>query len=105
MGNMSVNPLGSSIMAIDELTKIVNNGDLSIYPKCNSNELLETISQKNNISTQNIIMGNGSVEILKLILSAFGDFQQEIIFANPGFPKIIEISISEGLKPVCRTVL
>lgn len=55
------NALGSSPMAIKAIKSIES---YSIYPDGSSLELREAIASKNNIHTDNIIVGNGSDEIL-----------------------------------------
>lgn len=55
------NPLGTSPMAIDAIQKINN---YSVYPEGTSKELREAIAQKNGVDIDNIIVGNGSDEVL-----------------------------------------
>lgn len=55
------NPLGTSPKAIQAIQKIDN---YSIYPEGTSKELREAIAHKNGIDIDNIIVGNGSDEVL-----------------------------------------
>lgn len=55
------NPLGSSPMAIKAIQEITN---YSVYPDGTCKDLRESLAKKNSISPENIIVGNGSDEIL-----------------------------------------
>jgi len=55
------NPLGSSPKAIEAIKKI---DSYSIYPDGSSLELRKAIANKHNLTPENIIVGNGSDEIL-----------------------------------------
>ena len=55
------NPLGSSPKAITAIRSIT---DYSVYPDGGSNKLRESIANKYNISPKNVIVGNGSDEVL-----------------------------------------
>ncbi len=55
------NPLGSSPMAMKAIKEI---DSYSIYPDGSSKELREAIASKNDVHIDNIIVGNGSDEIL-----------------------------------------
>jgi histidinol-phosphate aminotransferase len=63
------NPLGASPKALSILKKFEN--DLHLYPDGNGTKLKEEIANHENVSFDNIIIGNGSNEILELAARAF----------------------------------
>ncbi|MEL1234436.1 MAG: histidinol-phosphate transaminase [Candidatus Neomarinimicrobiota bacterium] len=63
------NPLGASPKALSILAELQN--DLHLYPDGNGTKLKKEIADHENISFDNIIIGNGSNEILELAARAF----------------------------------
>jgi histidinol-phosphate aminotransferase len=63
------NPLGPSPKALATLTQF--QGDLHLYPDGNGTKLKEEIANHEDVSSDNIIIGNGSNEILELAARAF----------------------------------
>ena len=63
------NPLGASPKALSILKGLEN--DLHLYPDGNGTKLKEEIANHENVSFDNIIIGNGSNEILELAARAF----------------------------------
>ena len=63
------NPLGASPKALSILKGLEN--DLHLYPDGNGAKLKEEIANHENVSFDNIIIGNGSNEILELAARAF----------------------------------
>ena len=62
------NPLGPSPKAIKALA---SNNDLHLYPDGDSKKLKSLIADHESVGTENIIVGNGSNEILELAARAF----------------------------------
>ena len=63
------NPLGASPKALSILAKL--ESDLHLYPDGNGTKLKKAIANHENVSSDNIILGNGSNEILELAARAF----------------------------------
>ena len=63
------NPLGASPKALSILAELKN--DLHLYPDGNGTKLKKEIANHENVSIDNIIIGNGSNEILELAARAF----------------------------------
>ena len=63
------NPLGASPKAISALPELIN--DLHLYPDGNGTKLKKEIAFHENVPADNIIIGNGSNEILELAARAF----------------------------------
>lgn len=79
------NPLGPSPKAIEAIKKEVEK--IYIYPEANVTQLKEKLSQKYNLSAENIVVGNGGEELLKIIAETFINPGDEAIMANPTFDK------------------
>ncbi len=63
------NPLGASSKALEILTQFKN--DVHLYPDGNGTKLKEAIAKHESVTSDNIILGNGSNEILELAARAF----------------------------------
>ncbi|XHH10160.1 MAG: threonine-phosphate decarboxylase CobD [Candidatus Bathyarchaeia archaeon] len=71
----SVNPLGTSKKALDAAQAAF--GHIAAYPDSASNELRQVIADHYGVSKNNIIVGNGSTELMYLFAESFlskGDF-------------------------------
>lgn len=63
------NPLGASPKALEVIEQMISN--LARYPDGNGYDLKEVIKQKHAVPHEQIILGNGSNEILELIAKTF----------------------------------
>ncbi|MGD6932673.1 MAG: threonine-phosphate decarboxylase CobD [Candidatus Bathyarchaeia archaeon] len=71
----SVNPLGTSRRALDAAQAAF--GQIAAYPDSNSTELREVIAKHYCVTKNNIVVGNGSTELMYLFAESFlskGDF-------------------------------
>ncbi len=90
------NPLGPSQLAIEAIKN--NTSNIHIYPDGCSLLLKESIAKKNNINTQQIIVGNGSDEIIKLLGESFLEKGDTIIMGEPSFSEYDYIGNLMGAK-------
>lgn len=81
------NPLGPSAAAKNAMLEVVNH--MHIYPDGSSYYLKEVIAKKYNIQTENIIIGNGSDELIKLIAETYVNPDDEVIIGSPSFSEYI----------------
>ncbi len=65
---LSINPLGCSPRVMQALQNITVN-DLSAYP--DASLLIQTIAKKLNVEEANILLGNGSEQLIKLVAQTF----------------------------------
>lgn len=79
------NPLGPSPKAMEYIQNEIAH--INIYPDANSTKLKEKLALKHNVSVNNIAIGNGGEELLKLIAEAFINAGDEAIMANVTFGK------------------
>ena len=77
------NPLGPSPKAVSAMKKVL--GDISRYPDASCFYLRNALARKHRVSPDNIIVGNGSDEIIILALRAFVEEGDEVIIAEPTF--------------------
>lgn len=77
------NPLGPGPAAVRALQGMVDN--VSIYPDGNCYYLKTALAEKLGVLPANLIVGNGSDEIIKMIAEAFLDEGEEAIVADPTF--------------------
>ena len=90
------NPLGPSPLALEAIKE--NMADIHIYPDGSSLLLKEELAKKNEIGVNQIIVGNGSDEIIKLLGESFLDEGDTIIMGDPSFSEYDYIGNLMGAK-------
>lgn len=88
------NPLGSSMKAKAAIEKTLNQ--LHLYPDGHCISLKDKLSSRLGVNSDQIIIGNGSDEILKLIAEAYLDPSDEVIIADPTFSEYRFVSTLMG---------
>jgi histidinol-phosphate aminotransferase len=92
------NPLGPSPMAVAAIRQVL--GNLHRYPDAGGYELTHSIAEKYNIDPGNIVLGNGSDDIIALLATVCLHPADEVILPQPSF-LFYEISIrSSGALPI-----
>lgn len=81
--NSNENPLGPSEKVINELVKAL--AEIHLYPEASYRTLREAIARKWGLTPENIILGNGSNEVLEFIFKAYLEKEDEIILSEPSF--------------------
>lgn len=77
------NPLGPSPKAVDAVSKAIKN--LHRYPDGGWHYLKEKLARHLNVKSENLIIGNGSNEIIELVVRTFLRQGQEAVMGNPSF--------------------
>lgn len=77
------NPLGPSPRAVAALQEAV--ATLNLYPDSNCFNLKNVLAARLGVGFENLIIGNGSDELLKLIAEAFLNPGEEVIYGVPSF--------------------
>ena len=77
------NPLGPSPLAIEAVKKQLDQ--LHIYPDANCFYLKNKLTDQLDVDVEQILIGNGSDELLKLFAETFLNPGDEIIYARPTF--------------------
>ncbi|MGC8744945.1 MAG: histidinol-phosphate transaminase [Verrucomicrobiia bacterium] len=77
------NPLGPSPLAIEAMKKAVEQ--VNLYPDGNAYYLKNKLAEKLGVGTENLILGNGSNEIIEFIGHAFINPKAEVIVSEYSF--------------------
>ena len=77
------NPLGPSKKACEAYTNIVNT--LHLYPRGNAPHLISALANKFHVNSDQIVIGNGSDEIIDMVGKAYFRPGDEIIGIRPTF--------------------
>jgi len=81
--SLSINPLGCSPRVLKVLQKMTI-AEIAAYPK--QNQLIEIISQKFKLSSSQIILGNCSEQLIKLICQTFLNPKDNVAIEKGSFP-------------------
>ncbi|MFH1774684.1 MAG: histidinol-phosphate transaminase [Methanobacteriota archaeon] len=79
----NINPLGPSRKAIEAAKNSL--WKCAYYPDSNTRELKKALSEYLGVSTENIIVGNGSTELIKNFCEAFINKGDEILIPQPTY--------------------
>ncbi|MEC7911500.1 MAG: histidinol-phosphate transaminase [Pseudomonadota bacterium] len=90
------NPLGASPKALEILEN--NKHELHLYPDGNGSKLKEVIADHEGLLDENIILGNGSNEILELVARAFLNPQTSSMVSCHAFAIYKIVSQATGAK-------
>ncbi|HNX90492.1 MAG TPA: histidinol-phosphate transaminase [Candidatus Omnitrophota bacterium] len=90
------NPLGPSKKVVSAIVKAAK--DVHRYPDGSCHELRKVLSDKIGIPGENIVFGNGSDELIVLILRAFLEAGDEVIISKPTF---LVYSIASTVEGAC----
>ena len=93
-------PVGPSPRAVEAVNAAISQ--LHIYPDGSGYYLKRKIAKKLDIHPENIILGNGSNEILELVARAFIDKDDEAVMGDPAFIvyQLIVKSVGGNVVPV-----
>jgi histidinol-phosphate aminotransferase len=94
------NPLGPSSKAIEAIKKEAER--VNIYPDGQALDLRKKLADKHGLKLEEIIIGSGGEQILKLIAHTFVNEGDEVIFAAPSFALYDIMSSHMGAK--CHSV-
>jgi histidinol-phosphate aminotransferase len=89
------NPLGPSPKAIEAAKTAL--GDLHRYPDQGATLLRERLGQLHGCHPDEIVQGNGSNELIELLVRTFCTDQHHIVFAEPAFVVYRMIALAHGV--------
>lgn len=92
------NPFGPAPEVIKTIKK--EAGEVFLYPDSDSRKLKSALAEKYKIKSNRIFLGNGSDEILDLLMTLILDSEAEVIQADPSFIKYDLAVKSRGGKSV-----
>ncbi len=77
------NPLGPSPMAVDAVRKALSG--LNRYPDGSGRELIRKLARKHGVAPRNIVLGNGSDDIIGMLALTFLNPGNEVVLPRPSF--------------------
>ena len=87
------NPLGPSPKAVEAIMGAVK--DVHRYPDANNHHLRKRLAEKLAVESEEIVLGNGSNEIIELLVRTFLRYGEEVIMPAPSF-LMYEIVVQAG---------
>jgi len=94
--NANENPYGLPEEIIEEILRKAKNLEYSRYPNANSVKLSEIVSSFWSLTRDNIVIGNGSDELIDYLIKAFSEKGRRIITTAPSFAMYKIYSIING---------
>jgi histidinol-phosphate aminotransferase len=97
--NANENPYGPSPKAREAMTR--SQGIASRYPDALEDEAMEAIARHHGVSPENVVLGCGSGEILKMADMAFLSPEKNVVVAEPTFEAVLNynrITRAEAIK-------
>jgi len=91
------NPYGPSPRAMIAMREAVD--DIQRYPDADAFELKGALAESYGLSSDHLLLGNGSVEIVQMIAKAFFRPGEEILMGVPSFPRYETVSRLMGAIP------
>lgn len=92
------NPYGPSPAAIAAMRDAFATA--SRYPDDEADELVANIAKLHGVSTDEVLLGDGSSEILKLVASAYTSPSRSVVIADPTFEAIVHYAKASGAEVV-----
>ena len=94
------NPTGAPPLAIKQVVNMAKY--ISLYPDSQAKDLRRAIAEwlDMGFTTENIIVGAGSSEIMSFIIRSFTRPLDEVIATDPSFTVYPEVTLADGRRPV-----
>ncbi|MEK4026459.1 histidinol-phosphate transaminase [Sporosarcina sp. FSL W7-1283] len=92
------NPLGPSPKAKEAMERAIQ--EVHLYPDASATKLRERLAQLYAIRPGQVITGNGADNIISLVISAYIDEDDEVVYCSPTFPAYRSSTLLMGGKPV-----
>ncbi|MFX1521759.1 MAG: pyridoxal phosphate-dependent aminotransferase [Promethearchaeota archaeon] len=94
----SINPIGPPESVIEAIKRNLHH--LSHYPDSNSTELKKELAKIHNLHEENLIVGNGSNELIRLFAETFFEERDEVIIPLPTFDEYVVATEFMGAIPI-----
>ncbi|MEA2086478.1 MAG: histidinol-phosphate transaminase [Candidatus Caldatribacteriota bacterium] len=94
--NANENPYSLPEEIIEEILRKAKNLEYSHYPNANSEKLSEIVSSFWGLNRDNIVIGNGSDELIDYLIKAFSEKGRRLITTAPSFAMYKIYSIVNG---------
>lgn len=90
------NPLGPSPLAVKAAQAAL--GEVHRYPDANTYLLRERLASHLGVRMEEILLGNGSNELLDLLVGTFATPEEHVVFADPAFVVYQLASLAHGVQ-------
>lgn len=84
----------------DQVLESISKIHLNRYPDSLARDLREIISKKSGIKPDNLLIGNGSDELIQMLITAFCEKDDKVLFPAPTFSMFGIIAKSLGIAPI-----
>ncbi len=92
------NPLGPSPLALDAVRKCLDG--LNRYPDGAGHDLVEGLAAAHNLKPGQVVIGNGSDDLLAMLARVFLDDDSQVVVPHPSFLMYSIVARSAGALPV-----
>jgi len=97
-------PFGVDADVMDEFRAELDRLSLNRYPDVSGEPLRRALAARWGVETEEILLGNGSIELLALLMTAFGGVRTgrpaKVLYPDPSFPHYEVIARTSGLVPI-----
>lgn len=91
------NPLGCSPSVLETIRKTTS---LELYPDGNCTDLKQALSKKLDLDCSEIVLTNGSDEMVDMLAKTFMNSGDEVIMSTATFPRYLSVTTMMGAKPI-----
>ncbi len=84
----------------EDILASLSKVQLNRYPDSLASDLRNVISKKYNLQPENILVGNGSDELIQMLITAFCDKGEKVLYPTPTFSMFGIIGKSLGVSPI-----
>jgi histidinol-phosphate aminotransferase len=89
------NPLGPSPLALEAMERVLAN--VHRYPDARAHSLRERLAARHGVSMPEVLTGNGSNELIELVVRTFCTARHHVVFAEPSFVVYRMIALAQGV--------
>ncbi len=79
--SVSTNPLGPP----PDIREALNNASIESYPDSEASELTQSLAKKLNIAPDNLLIGSGSTELIRLVAIAYFGVEDAVLIPQPTY--------------------
>lgn len=94
------NPFTINSSLKEQVLASVSKIDFNRYPDSLASDLRDTISEKSGVKLDNILIGNGSDEIIQMMITAFCEKSDKVLYPVPTFSMFGIIAKSLGISTI-----
>ncbi len=81
--NSNESPLGPPEEVVEAIKQLAKN--IHLYPEASYIELKKLLAEKWGVSPEQVVLGNGSDEVIEFVFKAIVEPEDEVIFSQPSF--------------------